>query len=155
MTYYNIPLSEYICQDYFKNKNVIDQLQFNIYSIYMALSDRMRTIIGECGLKQKEFAKSINVTDSYISKVLRDESGMSNSTAMLIEQLYGYSKNWIMTGQEPKMLAVSERNLSVLQKRIIFDVERMNEEELKALFAFIESLKKINVRTSSKKPKTR
>jgi len=121
----------------------------------MALSDRMRIIIDECGLKQKEFAKSINVTDSYISKVLRDESGMSNSTAMLIEQLYGYSKNWIMTGQEPKMLAVSGRNLSVLQKRIIFDVERMNEEELKALFAFIESLKKVNMRPSPKKPKTR
>ena len=148
-------MREYICQDYFKNKNAIDQLQFNIYSVYMALSDRMRIIIDECGLKQKEFAKSINVTDSYISKVLRDESGMSNSTAMLIEQLYGYSKNWIMTGQEPRMLAAPGCNLSGLQKRIIFDVERMNEEELRALFAFIEALKKINARSSSpQKPKT-
>ena len=122
----------------------------------MALSDRMRTIIGECGLKQNEFAKSINVTDSYISKVLRDESGMSNSTAMLIEQLYGYSKNWIMTGQEPRMLAAVGRSLSSLQKRIIFDVERMNEGELRALFAFIESLKKINIKSSSQqKPRAR
>jgi transcriptional regulator with XRE-family HTH domain len=121
----------------------------------MALSDRMRTIIGECKLKQNEFAKSINVTDSYISKVLRDESGMSNSTAMLIEQLYGYSKDWIMTGKEPRMLAAVRRNLSGLQKRIIFEVERMNEEELKALFAFIESLKKIYIKSSSiQRPKT-
>jgi transcriptional regulator with XRE-family HTH domain len=109
----------------------------------MALSDRVGTIINECGLKQKAFAKSINVTDSYISKVLRDESGMSNSTAMLIEQLYGYSKDWITTGKEPKLVAGQGRKLSVLQKRIIMDVEQMNEDELHALFAFIESLKKI------------
>jgi len=109
----------------------------------MALSDRVRTIIDECGLKQKAFAKSINVTDSYISKVLRDESGMSNSTAMLIEQLYGYSKDWITAGKEPKLVTGQGRKLSVLQKRIIMDVEQMNEDELHALFAFIESLKKI------------
>jgi len=112
----------------------------------MALSDRLRTIINECGLKQKAFAKSINVTDSYISKVLRDESGMSNSTAMLIEQLYRYSKDWIMTGQEPKLPIGQEHKLSVLQKKIIMDVEQMNEDEQYALFAFIESLKKIMVK---------
>ncbi|MDR0312703.1 MAG: helix-turn-helix domain-containing protein, partial [Treponema sp.] len=71
----------------------------------MALSDRMRLIINASGLKQKDFARSIKVTDSYISKVIRDESGMSNRTAMAIEQLYGYSYDWILTGKEPKMLA--------------------------------------------------
>ena len=125
-----------------ENPNV-DLLHFSLYPVYMSLSDRMKMIISECGLKQKEFAKNINVTDSYISKVLRDESGMSNSTALLIERLYGYSKNWIITGQEPKMIAGHGRDLSSLQKKIIMDVEQMNDDELRALFAFIESLKKI------------
>jgi transcriptional regulator with XRE-family HTH domain len=121
----------------------------------MALSDRMKIIIGECGQKQKEFARNINVTDSYISKVIRDESGMSNSTALLIERLYGYSKNWIITGQGPKMLSGWGRHLSSLQKKIIMDVEKMNEDELQALYAFIESLKKIMVRTPHQKHKKR
>jgi transcriptional regulator with XRE-family HTH domain len=112
----------------------------------MALSDRMRSIINECELKQKAFAKSINVTDSYISKLLRDESGMSNSTAMLIEQLYGYSKDWIIAGKEPKMLAGRGRNLTGMQRKIIMDVEQMSEDELRALLAFIETLKKSVVR---------
>ena len=112
----------------------------------MALSGRVRTIIDECGLKQKAFAKSINVTDSYISKLLRDESGMSNSTAMLIEQLYGYSKDWIIAGQGPKLSAGRGRKLSFLQRRIIMDVEQMNERELQALLAFIESLKRVMIR---------
>jgi plasmid maintenance system antidote protein VapI len=120
-----------------------------MYPVYMALSDRMKIIINECGLKQKEFAKNINVTDSYISKVLRNESGMSNSTALLIERLYGYSKNWIIAGQEPKMIADRGSNLSSLQKKIIMAVEQMNDNELRALFAFIESLKKISDLTIS------
>ena len=57
----------------------------------MKLSDRIRLIISENGLKQKEFAQSIQVTESYISKLLRDESGVSHSTATLIEERYGYS----------------------------------------------------------------
>ena len=36
----------------------------------MKLSDRIRLIISENGLKQKEFAQSIQVTESYISKLL-------------------------------------------------------------------------------------
>jgi len=116
----------------------------------MALSDRIRTIIKECGLTQKEFAKNINVTDSYISKVLRNESGMSNSTALLIEQLYNYSKNWIITGSEPKVITRPGHNLSILQKKIIMDVEQMKENELKVLFSFIESLKKIEINSSEK-----
>jgi len=108
----------------------------------MALSDRVRTIVNEIGLTQKNFAKSINVTDSYISKLLRDESGMANSTAMLIEQLYGYSKEWIIKGKDPKMLAGRGRKLTSLQRKIIMDVEEMNEGELRALLAFTESLKK-------------
>jgi transcriptional regulator with XRE-family HTH domain len=106
----------------------------------MALSDRMRIIIDECGLKQKAFAKSIDATDSYISKLLRDESGMSNRTAMVIEQLYGYTKDWIVSGKEPKMLPGWGRNTTVLQKKIIKAVELMYQQRL--LLDYIEFLKK-------------
>jgi transcriptional regulator with XRE-family HTH domain len=107
----------------------------------MALSDRMKTIIQESGLNQKEFARSIDVTDSFISKLLKSESGLSNSTAMLIEKLYGYSKEWILKGVEPKTSKDYHRSLSPLQKKIISDVELMNYAELKTVYAFIESLK--------------
>jgi len=112
----------------------------------MALSDRIRKIINERGLKQKTFAKSINVTDSFISKLLRDESGMANSTALLVEELYGYSKEWILTGREPKMLAGKGRNVTGLQKQIIAAIGNMEEHELRAMYSFIESLKKLVVR---------
>jgi transcriptional regulator with XRE-family HTH domain len=108
----------------------------------MALSDRIRVIIKESGLNQKKFAKSLNVTDSYISKLLRDESGMSNTTVMLIEKLYGYSRNWIIQGEgQQKDANLQTKDLSPLQKKILADIEQMNIAELRALSAFIESLK--------------
>jgi Plasmid maintenance system antidote protein len=107
----------------------------------MNLSDRIRSIISENGLKQKEFAKSINVTESYISKLLRGESGLSNSTANLIEERYGYSVKWILDGLEPKMCEKGKiKNLSPIQRSVISEIEQMDETELIAVKAFICSL---------------
>lgn len=107
----------------------------------MNLSDRIRLIISENGLKQKEFAKSINVTESYISKLLRGESGLSNSTANLIEERYGYSVDWIFNGTEPKMGQKSKiKELSPIQRKIIAEIEQMNESDLIAVKSFIYSL---------------
>lgn len=107
----------------------------------MNLSNRIRLIIQENNLKQKEFAKSINVTESYISKLLRDESGLSNSTATLIEEKYGYSTDWILNNKEPKMNQKSKaRNLTHIQRTVIADIEQMSEAELIAVKSFISSL---------------
>lgn len=107
----------------------------------MNLSDRVRLIITENGLKQKEFAKSINVTESYISKLLRGESGLSNSTANLIEERYGYSVNWILNGIEPKTRQKSKaKDLSPIQRKVISEIEQMDEADLIAVKAFISSL---------------
>lgn len=105
----------------------------------MQLSDRIRLILSENSLKQKEFAKSIQVTESYISKLLRDESGLSNSTATLIEERYGYSASWILTGNEPKK-APCARQLSPLQRKLITDIEGLDDCDLVAVKAFITSL---------------
>lgn len=107
----------------------------------MELSDRIKTILVENKLKQKDFAKSINVTESYISKLLRSESGLSRSTAALIEELYGYSADWILEGKEPKLkLPNRETGLTLIQKKIIADIEQMDKAELIAVRAFIHSL---------------
>ena len=110
----------------------------------MNLQDRIKTIISENTLKQKDFAKSINVTDSYISKLLRGESGLSKSTAALIEEIYGYSIDWIFNGTEPKMKNPSQdKNLSPNHRKILAEIENMSEDELIAVRAFIHSLDSI------------
>lgn len=107
----------------------------------MNLSERIRLIITENNLKQKEFAQSINVTESYISKLLRGESGLSNTTALLIEERYGYSADWIAAGNEPKISQRSKsKDLTPIQRKVISEIEQMDESEIIAVKAFVTSL---------------
>ena len=118
----------------------------------MKLSDRIRLIISENGLKQKEFARSIQVTESYISKLLRDESGVSHSTATLIEERYGYSAGWILDGTEPRMSGKGRNaSLTPVQRRVIADIEQMDDKELAAVKAFIDTFKSYRTALGSEK----
>ena len=52
--------------------------------------DRIKLILQENKLKQKQLAAEISVTESYISKLLKDpDIKLSHSLAMLIEEKYG------------------------------------------------------------------
>lgn len=114
----------------------------------MKLSDRVRLIIQENQLTQKDFAKSINVTASFISKVINDESGLSASTAALIESKYNYSIHWILNGSEPQKNNVAN-GLTPLQQKIIAKIEDMNETELVVIASFIKTLEEYKYQNSS------
>ena len=106
----------------------------------MELADRIKKIILDNHMKQKEFARSINVSESYISKLLRGECGVSNSTAALIEEKYGYRCEWILNGSGPQLQNTGGKVLSLLQKKIIAQIIEMEEAELKTVKTFIDAL---------------
>lgn len=104
--------------------------------------DRIRQILKENNLKQKQFASVIGVTESYISKLLKDpDIGLSQSLAVLIEEKYGYSADWVLNGTEPKLKLISKNtSLSELHQKALAQLEKMNDEQVKAVLAFINSL---------------
>lgn len=103
---------------------------------------RIKLIIQENKLKQKELASEIGVTESYISKLLKDpDIRLSQSLASLIEEKYGYNADWILTGKEPKLKQFSKnKDLSELHQKALSQLEKMNDEQVKAVLAFINSL---------------
>lgn len=104
--------------------------------------DRIRQILKENKLKQKEFASVIGVTESYISKLLKDpDIRLSQSLAVLIEEKYGYNAEWVLNGTEPKLKQISkDKSLSELHQKALTQLEKMNDEQVKAVLAFINSL---------------
>lgn len=104
--------------------------------------DRIRQILKENNLKQKQFASVIGVTESYISKLLKDpDIRLSQSLAALIEEKYGYNAEWILNGIDPKLKQISkDKSLSEVHQRAIAQLEKMNDEQVKAVLAFINSL---------------
>ena len=106
--------------------------------------NRIKLIIQENKLKQKQFAAELGVTESYISKLLKDPTiRLSQSLAVLIEEKYGYNAAWILNGNEPKFKQISKNKvLSELHQKALAQLEKMSNEQVKAVLAFINSLKK-------------
>lgn len=105
--------------------------------------DRIRQILTENRLKQKQFASVIGVTESYISKLLRNpDIRLSQSLAVLIEEKYGYSAEWVLNGTEPKSKQTG-RPLSEVHQKALARLEKMEEEQVKAVLAFINSLEEL------------
>lgn len=113
--------------------------------------DRIKHILQENRLKQKELAAEIGVTESYISKLLKDpDIRLSQSLATLIEEKYGYNADWILHGTKPKFKQFSKNKaLSELHQKALSQLEKMNDEQIKAVLAFINSLNEIEKSFSS------
>jgi transcriptional regulator with XRE-family HTH domain len=110
--------------------------------VKMMVSDRVRIMMQERNLNQTKFAESIYATKGYISRLLKGEIGMSNSTAMLIEKVHGYAREWILQGTGPKTCPASGQPLTPVQQEIIREIETMTDDELFFIAVYIEALKK-------------
>lgn len=111
----------------------------------MNLDERIKLILKENCLKQKELAKEIGVTESYISAIINGRnSKISQALATLIEEKYGYSSTWILYGTEPKLKAVGKnKTLSDIHKRAILQIEQLSPSQIKAVLAFVKSLEEV------------
>lgn len=110
----------------------------------MELRDRIRLILNEQHIKQKDLAGAIKVTESYVSNMLKGKRcNISEALALLIEQTYGYSAVWVLTGEGDRYAPKSDvSDLSPTKKRLIAEIEKMSEPELDAVMVFIDSLDK-------------
>ena len=108
----------------------------------MELKDRIRLILDEQHIKQKDLASTIKVTESYVSNMLKGKRcNISEALALLIEQAYGYPAQWVLTGEGDSYAVKPDApNLSPAKKRLIAEIEKMSEPELDAIQVFIDSL---------------
>lgn len=107
----------------------------------MELYERLKTILNESGLKQREFALSLGVTESYISRLIKGtHTNISESLALLIQERYGYSAKWIMTGQGDKFKSKERTFIKEVAKK---KVESLTEDEAKAVLAFLNSIDEV------------
>lgn len=111
----------------------------------MNLRERISIVLKENHLKQKELAKEIGVTESYISAIINGRNlNISQALATLIEEKYGYNSSWILDGTEPKLKAVGKnRTLSDIHKKAILQIEKLSPEQIKAVLAFVKSLEEV------------
>lgn len=108
----------------------------------MELKDRIQLILNEQHMKQKDLANAMKITESYVSNMLKGKRcNISETLALLIEQIYGYSAQWVLTGEGDYRISKSDTpEFSPVKKRLIAEIEKMSEPELDAVKVFIDSL---------------
>jgi transcriptional regulator with XRE-family HTH domain len=112
------------------------------------LKERIATIVKENHLKQKELAALMGVTESYVSTLMSGRNqNVSISVANLIEEKLGYNAQWVLTGEEPKYKQLSKNpDISDIHRRVIMQIEKMSDSEVKAVLAFVDTLESLNKR---------
>jgi plasmid maintenance system antidote protein VapI len=84
------------------------------------LSDNIRIMVHELDISQTDFAKSIGVTFNYVNMLINGKRhSMSYSLALLIQELFGYSINWILYNKGEKRLDMIKTPVSDHLKEMI------------------------------------
>ena len=116
------------------------------------MKDRILTIIKETGLKQREFAKTLGITENYISLLINGKKDtVSETLALLIQEKYGYSAKWITTGEGNKF---GDGKNSFIKNKTIKLINELSDEEAKSVIAFVKSfedLRRIFEQTETEK----
>ena len=102
------------------------------------LRERLKLILSELQIRQTEFAKSLGISANYVYLLTSGKkTGISEPLARLIESTYGYSSQWILTGEGDKMTTKPVANLKATT---IDKVKKLSNQDLRATAAFIRSL---------------
>lgn len=105
------------------------------------LSERIKLILSEHNIKQVDFAETLGISANYVNQLVNGKKvNISETLAKLIEETYGYSSQWLMTGIGEKN---STPSLSAVKVEFLKRVQKMPEDEIIALLAFANSLESV------------
>jgi len=97
------------------------------------LAERIKEILKEQKLKEKELSKALGVSDNYISLLATGrKTQISLTLAKLIEALYGYSTDWLLSGEGDRLDRI------ILQEKAKKKIDELDETELLKLQKLLE-----------------
>ena len=104
----------------------------------MTLGERIKTILSERSIKQVDFASALGISANYVNQLVNGKkTNISDTLAKLIEETYGFSAQWVITGEGEKN---STSSLSAAKLEFMKKIQKMPDNEIAALLAFANSL---------------
>ena len=118
------------------------------------LADRLREIMTQNGLKASEIADGAGITRPVMSRYLANRSGISAENLIKISQHLNVSPDWLLNGSDAPESIKMSKDVSVLDKNTIIEVQRELIERLKKDVGRLEAVvKKTKNPTKPKKRK--
>lgn len=101
-----------------------------------SLAERMRLMILEQKIKQLDFAKAVGVSANYINLLANGKkTNISAALALRIQETYGYSGHWLLTGEGERYYDFSDTKIETLRR-----IKSMDNRDVEKVLAFLDDL---------------
>lgn len=101
------------------------------------ICDRLKILLKELNISQRQFAMKINLDAGYFSKIIRGKVNPPDRILLLIENVFNVNRDWLKNGQGE---IFSNQGLSLAKKQVLESIESLNDEQVNAVSSFIKYL---------------
>lgn len=101
------------------------------------IHERLKILLDELHLSQRQFAMKINLDPGYFSRIIRGKARPPERILLLIENVFHVSKKWLETGEGEIFL---NSGMSLAKRQILETVEAMDDQQVLAVASFIKYL---------------
>lgn len=103
----------------------------------MMVCDRLKILLGELNISQRQFAMKISLDPGYFSKIMRGRVKPPDRILLLIENVFHVNKEWLENGQGE---IFSDQGVSLAKKQVLESIGTLSDEQVKAVSSFIKYL---------------
>lgn len=99
--------------------------------------ERLKFLLGELALTQRQFAQRINLDPGYFSKIVQGKVQPPNRILLLIETVFSVNPAWLEKGEGG---IFSDAPLPLEKRRILELIGTLDAAQTEAVLAFIKYL---------------
>lgn len=102
------------------------------------INERLKALLKELNLSQRQFALKINLDAGYFSRIVRGKVNPPDRILLLIENVYHVNKKWLEQGEGE---IFSGGGISPARKRVMDLIDTLSDEQINAVISFVRYLK--------------
>ena len=99
--------------------------------------DRLKILLKELGISQRQFAMKINLDAGYFSKIMQGKVNPPKRILLLIENVFHVNKNWLENGEGE---IFTTEGISLAKKQVLESIDMLTDEQINAVSSFIKYL---------------
>lgn len=101
------------------------------------ICDRLKILLDELNISQRQFAIKINLDPGYFSRIVQGKVNPPDRILLLIENIFNVSKDWLENGQGE---IFSNQGISLAKKQVLESIDSLSDEQVNAVSSFIKYL---------------
>lgn len=101
------------------------------------INDRLKVLLKELDISQRQFALKINLDAGYFSRIIRGKVNPPDRILLLIENVFNVNKRWLEEGEGE---IFTTQGMSLAKKQVLESIDSLSEEQVNAVSSFIKYL---------------